>query len=300
VPRALLVTLVAAALFLLSGASAPAGAPSPPEPLARSRHALVFGAPEVRLMAQRVAELMDEAVSRIAPVVATSDVSPVPAAIYSDRQEFVRATNLPRDSRVAGLAVFPAGVIYLDGTELFTSIERVVPHEVAHVLMARALGDALPALPDWAGEGVAEYAAGQRASFVDPTALQAIGRGQSLALAELDGAIEARDSTSGLAYAQSTSLVHFLVSEYGEEVIEDLLRSLRHTRDFEMSLLEVTGLDLDELERQWRRSVSRRWGWRLLFRPELIYLVMAVLLVIGVIRHLLERRRRQELPEEDW
>ena len=79
-----------------------------------------------------------------------------------------------------------------------------------------------------------------------------------------------------------------------------MLRSLRRTRDFEVSLLEVTGLGLDELERQWRRSVSRRWGWRLLLRPALIYVVMLVLFAIGVIRYLRERRRRQELPDEDW
>ncbi|MBN1459716.1 MAG: hypothetical protein JXA57_09260, partial [Armatimonadetes bacterium] len=233
-------------------------------------------------------------------IVGTGDLSRVPAAIYLDRQEFVRATNLPHDSRVAGLAVFPAGVIYLDGTELFTSIERVVPHEVAHVLMARALSEAFPSLPAWVGEGVAEYAAGQRASFVDPAALQAIGRGRSLAVRDLDAAIRAQDSNSGLAYAQSTSLVHFLVSRQGDEVISELLGSLRRTRNFERSLQEVTGLDLNELEREWRRSVSRRWGWRLLFRPTLFYVIMLVLFAIGVIRYLLEKRRRQELEEEDW
>jgi hypothetical protein len=251
-------------------------------------------------MASRVAELIDEAVPRIAPVVRTDDRRPIPAAIYLDRQQFVRATNLPRDSRVAGLAVFPAGAIYLDGTELFTSIERVVPHEVAHVLMARALGDALPSLPAWLGEGVAEYAAGQRASHVDPAALQAIGRGQSLALVDLDAAIAARDSRSGLAYAESASLVHFLVSAHGEVVIGELLQSLRHTRHFETSLRDVTGWSLDGLEQNWRRSVSRRWGWRLLFRPALIYFIMLLLFAIGLIRHLLAKRRRQELPEDDW
>jgi len=298
--RAPVASLLFLVLLSVCCAAAPAAAPPPPEPLVRSQYAVVFGAPDVRMMAQRVAELMDEAVPRIAPIVGTDDLSPVPAVIYLDRQEFVRATNLPHDSRVAGLAVFPAGVIYLDGTELFTSIERVVPHEVAHVLTARALGDAFSSLPRWVGEGVAEYAAGQRASFVDPTALQAIGRGKSVALRDLDAAILAQDSNSGLAYAQSTSLIYFLVSRQGEEVIGELLASLRRTRNFEMSLDEVTGLDSDELQREWRVSVSRRWGWRLLFRPALIYVVMLVLFAIGVIRYLLQKRRRQELAEEDW
>jgi hypothetical protein len=197
--------------------------------------------------------------------------------------------------------VLPEGVIHVDGTGVFSSIERVVPHEVGHVLIGRALGPALPALPLWVNEGTAEYMAGERAAQADPAALRAIGRGKGMGLDELDDAIASRGADAGIAYAQAASLVNFLVDQHGETVIADLLQSLRQTRDFSISLDRVTGLTTAELETSWRESVSRRWRWILLFQSSApIFTLMLLLFLVGVIRFYREKRRRQEMPDDDW
>ncbi len=292
----------------LAVALAPAAAPAAerreterPHLLVTSRHARVTGRLEAYETARAVAALIDEAVPRIAPVVATSDLRPVPAQVYLDRRAFVEATGIPAESRVVGLATFPSEVVHIDATGLLTAIERVVPHEVGHVMMARALGPALPALPVWLNEGIAEYLAGERAAQVDPVWVQALARGSALQLSELDAAINERGQTAGLAYAEAASIVNFLVAQHGEGVIAELLGSLAQTRDVEVALREVTGWGSAELESAWRSSVVRRWRWPLLIRsPVLIYGLMAVLFLIGLARHLRERRRRQEMLAEDW
>ncbi len=292
--------VLTAGLCLDAAGAAPQAQGEGPRVLVESRHSQVAGAPNAEQTARQVAALIDEAVPRIAPIVGTDNLGPVAARIYLDRKAFVEATGIPRRSRVTGLATFPAGVIHIDGTGLLATIERVVPHEVGHIMIARAVGRALPSLPLWTNEGIAEYVAGETSTHVDPVWVRAVGRGAALELAELDGAIAERGEGSGLAYAEAASLVNFLVNRHGEEVIADLLRSLARTHDFEASLQEVTGGSIEELETTWRRSVVRAWRWPLLAQsPILIYGLMALLFVIGLARYLRERRRRQEIYEQD-
>ena len=300
-----------AALYILLGLlGAPALAgehPSEERPriLVRSAYAVVGGMAHAQDVAYEVAAIIDECTPRIAPVVGAADLRPVPAAIYVDRKAFIAATGMPPRSRVVGLATFPAGVIHIDGTGLLASIEKVVPHEVGHVMVARALGPALPALPTWFNEGIAEYVAGETAAQVDPVWVRAVGQGSSLDVAELNAAIDERGEQAGLAYAESASIVNFLVAERGETVIADLMGSLARTRDFETSLQEVTGWRTSELESTWRKAVVRRWRWPLLFQsPVVVYGVMVLLFLIGLVRYLRERRRRRSSFEvegpEGW
>jgi hypothetical protein len=272
-----------------------------PRLLVESQYAKVVGVPKARATARTVATLIDDAVPRIGAIVGTDDLRPVPAAIYLDRSAFVEATGIPARARVVGLATFPAGLIHVDGTGLLATIETVVPHEVGHVLTARALGPALPALPVWMNEGIAEYVAGERAAQVDPVWVRALGRGAALELTELDTAIGERGETAGLAYAEAASIVNFLVAQRGEGVIADLLSSLTQTQDFDATLREVTGWGSTELESTWRDSVVRKWRWPLLAQsPLLIYALMVLLFLVGLARYLRERRRRQETHGEDW
>ncbi len=295
--------LLAAALCLAAVQAAPQAQGEGPRVLVRTRYSAVAGSPNAQETAHKVASLIDEAVPRIAPIVGTDDVGPVAARIYLDRKALVEATGIPPRSRVTGLATFPAAVIHVDGTGLLAAIETVVPHEVGHIMIARAVGRALPSLPLWANEGIAEYVAGERSAQVDPVWVRAVGRGAALELAELDGVIAERGEGSGLAYAEAASLVNFLVNQHGEKVIADLLRSVARTHDFQASLQQVTGWSIEELETTWRRSVVRTWRWPLLAQsPVLIYGLMALLFVIGLARYLRERRRRQEISEDegDW
>lgn len=294
------------ALLPLAGAllSLPAGAAAtrdqPPRLLRLTPHAQVLGPPEAEALAVRVAAAIDEAVPRIAPLVGARDLGPVRAYVYPDRDSFRQAAHLPPRSTIAGLATFPDEIIHIDGTGLLASIEKIVPHEVGHVLVARALGPALPALPRWANEGIAEYVAGERASQVDPLALQAVGRGSALDIAHLDAAFGSGGERTALAYAQSASLVHFLVARRGEPVITNLLRALRQTGSFDSALQQAAGLPLRELESAWRQSLARRWRWPLLFQSGAPVLALMLLLFLaGVIRHFLHRRR-QEMSEQDW
>jgi hypothetical protein len=293
--------LLMSAFIPLTASPAAAGDPSASEVRLVTRYARVSGRARARETVDRVGAAIDDAVPRIAPLVGTDDLRPVSARVYLDRREFREATGIAPRSLVVGLASLPDGQVHVDGTGVLASIERVVPHEVGHVLIGRAVGQALPALPRWLNEGIAEYVAGERAAQVDPVALRAIGRGRALDLSDLDGAIARGGADAGLAYAQAASVVNFLVDRQGETVIAALLQSIRQTADFETSVQQVTGLTTAELEASWRRSVSHRWRWILLFQSSApVFGLMLLLFLVGFIRHYREKRRRQEAPDDGW
>jgi len=293
--------VLAATEYALVAAKASGGETVKLPVLAATEYALVAGAPGSADRARQVADLIDEAVPRIAPIVGTADLRPVPAVIYVDRQEFVAATGIPSRAPIVGLATFPAGVIHVDSGGALASIGKVVPHEVGHVLIGRAVGPAFGALPIWLNEGVAEYVAGERAAQVDPVTLQAVGRGEIIPLAELDAAFGSGGGRGRLAYTEAASIVNFLVSARGEQIIASLLGSLRETRDFEAALEQETGWDVVELEKAWSRSVSRRFRWPLLLGSSALpFTLMLLLFLLALVRFLIERRRRQEMAEQDW
>jgi hypothetical protein len=287
---------------LIAVSACAAQAPPAPGPFVLiSERAAVRAGLAMQGKAPRVAALLDREVPCIAAIVGTDDLRPIPVVIYADHQAMLKAAGLPIRSSIVALATLPAGTIHVDGAERLASIERVLPHEAAHVLIARAVGSALPAVPVWLNEGIAEYAAGTTASQADPVWLRAISKGKSLRLEELDNAIAQHGGNAGLAYAQAASLVNFLVAQRGEGVIADLLRSIATSRDFEESLRQVTGWRPAEMEAAWQTATARRWRWPLLFESQAVWFGLMVLLFLaGLARYLRQRRRRQEAPDEDW
>jgi len=223
--------------------------------LVETDRARVVGPPGATALASTVAGLVDAAVPRIAPAVGADDLSPIRVYIYLDRARFLQATGAPAHATIVGLAVMPAGAIHIDGTGRLASIASVVPHEVAHIMIARATGPALQALPRWVNEGMAEYLSDEPAARVDPAALRAVGRGEAIALSDLDAALARGDRRTELAYVEAASLVHFVVAQKGDQSLRALLGAIRQSGDFDAALKRATGWTPAQLESAWRASL---------------------------------------------
>ena len=59
-----------------------------------------------------------------------------------------------------------------------------------------------------------------------------------------------------MAYAESRSLVAWLIEGYGPAHINALLESFRRNATIDRALIEVYGFDTDGLERRWRAEVG--------------------------------------------
>ena len=72
----------------------------------------------------------------------------------------------------------------------------------------------------------------------------------------LSASFPAKIEEAGLYYAQSHSLVGFLIHEYGKDKMLQLLRVFKEGSSYNSALLEVYGFDMDALDDLWRQSLG--------------------------------------------
>jgi hypothetical protein len=77
-----------------------------------------------------------------------------------------------------------------------------------------------------------------------------------LSVRALGNAMSAQPELAGLGYAQSRSLVQFLIDDYGADKVRLLLDQFKQGRSIDGALEEVYGFDRDGLEVVWRASIG--------------------------------------------
>jgi peptidase MA superfamily protein len=156
-----------------------------------------------------------------------------------------------------GAAVALPGVrtilLRADNEDLYGTLR----HELAHLALHQAVGVRVPL---WFDEGYASWAGGEWERLSGLELNLAVARGAVPDLSTLDGALRGSASTSDAAYALAVSAVTEVARRNPSGSLAPLLERLRAGEDFEASLQATTGLTLAQFDREWRRSLRRRYG----------------------------------------
>ena len=108
------------------------------------------------------------------------------------------------------------------------------------------------------------YAEGNLRSDLRSVLNQAISEDKLISVRSLCGSFPAKTDEASLYYAQSYSLVEFLIREYGKDSILQLLGVFKEGSPYDDALLEVYGFDMEGLDELWRVSLKLRTGGTLL------------------------------------
>ena len=202
---------------------------------------------------------------------------------------------------VAGFAQEESVVIFPSRSPSYpdNSLDDVLRHEVAHVLIWRA-SSGLP-IPRWFNEGLATAA--ERRGFRDQTQLFLhLASGSRLSLHELDLLFQGGQADQTRAYLLSGALVQHLLSEYGEAVGARILELVGKGASFGTAFADVTGQSPAAAEAEfWKRQ--RVWTtWiPILFSQETLWMAITLLALIAIQRlrkRNAERRKRWEEEEK--
>ncbi|MES0278246.1 MAG: peptidase MA family metallohydrolase [Dehalococcoidales bacterium] len=136
--------------------------------------------------------------------------------------------------------------------------KRAIIHELAHMVTHQMTFNPYSAIPTWLNEGLSMYAEGDLDSVYRTALLRAIAGETLISVRGLSSPFSAFTTLSYQSYAQSYSLVSFLISEYGQDSMFQLLGTFKQGASYDDAFLSVYGFNLDDLNDLWRDYVTAR------------------------------------------
>lgn len=133
--------------------------------------------------------------------------------------------------------------------------DSLLPHELGHIILREFIGFTV-AVPLWFEEGVAMYQEKAKRLGADKAVKEAIEKGQFIPLSKLTDMQLYKDADQSLVdlfYAESASIVYFLITQLGEQRFYSLCRELKDNTPFTTALsrVYVRIKDLDALNKMW-------------------------------------------------
>jgi hypothetical protein len=190
-----------------------------------------------------------------------------------------------------GVALPTGRTIALDYSRLPAvgrGLREVFLHEMVHALLFQGSEGAW--LPAWLHEGAAMYFSGEW-KFSDTVSLVLDGRVPDLD--RLQGRFPVPHDRADRAYRTSLLAVNRLRDQFGEGIIAELVRESRHTGDFTLAFVEVTGQELGDFQQDFAAAMNLRFGWLLfLTRWPGLFVLAALIFAIGATRKIVVNRRR--------
>jgi hypothetical protein len=135
---------------------------------------------------------------------------------------------------------------------------NALPHEITHLLVGEAIFGPFGGIPTWLNEGLARYSETDQLSRDDQQALDdGIRANKLISVRSLGSTFPADTGSALLAYAESSSVVRYLIKQFGWPKMRDLLQVFKEGATYDKALQQVYGLDTDGLEAQWKASLGR-------------------------------------------
>ena len=204
-------------------------------------------------------DLLNSAVESLARLGETTGVepqSPIDMYIYAETAD-LRDAVLYEPGWTGGQAFSDQDILIIgispDQIEWGKDTEA---HELTHVLVGRLTFSCLGDVPTWLNEGIAVYGEGDLDPVSGRTLQDAIAGDTLISVRALSGSFSEHPDKAGLSYAQSFSLVNFLIRDFGQGRLLQLFGNLRDGMPIEDALNDVYGFGLDGLEDRWRESIG--------------------------------------------
>jgi len=207
--------------------------------------------------ARELMAVAQETLTRLAEDTGAVLEKPVDIHIYADSRDLQGSLIFPQEW-TGGVAFTRYGIIAIGiPTKQLEWGKRAMAHELAHLVVHQMTFNPYIHLPTWLDEGLAMYAEGPLEPGYVLYLNQAIAEGNLISVRSLSSPFSAHAEESLLSYAQSYSLVEFLVNSYGQSRMLELLLTFKEGSGYDAALEKVYGFDMDGLDDLWRNQLAR-------------------------------------------
>jgi len=176
--------------------------------------------------------------------------------IYTDARDLQGAMIFPREW-TGGVAFTRYGTIAIGiAPNNLAWGKRAIAHELAHLVIHQMTLNPYNDLPTWLDEGLAMYAEGSPDPALATYLNKAVAEDSLISVRSLSSPFSAFAGEASLSYAQSYSLVEFLITSYGRGKSLELLNTFRQGSGYDAALNKVYGFDMDGLDTLWRDYIT--------------------------------------------
>jgi len=203
-------------------------------------------------------ELMDacqQGLDRLTRDLGTYPQKPIKIYVYASAMDLQKAMIFPQEW-TGGVAFteFSIIAIGISPDNIDWGKESLV-HELTHLVVHQTTFSPYGRLPTWLDEGLAMYNQGELSSYFRTRLNSAISEGELISVRSLCSLFSAETDKACLSYAESYSLVEYLLHHYGQQKMLDLLTVLKYGNTYDEALTEIYGFDVDGLDLRWRETL---------------------------------------------
>jgi len=204
-------------------------------------------------------ELMDacqEGLAKLTQDIGTYPEKPINIYIYASTSD-LQGAMIYSQEWTGGVAFveFSTIAINIPPSELDWGKKALV-HELTHLVVHESTFSPYGQLPLWLDEGLATYNEGELDPELRSYLEKAISEDELISVRSLCSPFSAYYDKASLSYAQSYSLVEYLLDDYGQGRMLDLLALFKRGSTYDEALTEVYGFDMDGLDARWRASLT--------------------------------------------
>ncbi len=246
------------------------------------------------------AALLDAAsrgMNQAATLVSSANLAPVDVYVYATAPDLQGALYLGGETWTGGHAnpkLNAVMAVVAPGPTQGIEMETLLPHELAHVLLYRSVGEGYTRLPIWLNEGIASLAE----LYPNPDYALALEtasqQGTLLPMADLCASFPPDAASAFLAYAQSQAFVRYLRDTYGSTALFALTSAYADGLGCNEGAVRTLGVPLAQLETRWRESALGENVAGVFLRSMLPYLALLGLLLGLPLIGVLQRRPKNE------
>ena len=208
--------------------------------------------------AEAILDAIVETIGVMGPMLGADTEEPIRVTMYNGVAEMLVAlppgsATIRRELITEGQAFVNIGTLLVLGSG--NGPRGTAAHEVIHILTHRAGDSSFRSVPQWLDEGLSEYGNIEPGVSYDLFLAYALAHDRLLPITSMNSLPGNPDDVI-IFYGQARSIVRYMVSEYGEDKIGELMASMKGGTNIDDSLQDIYGVTRVELENDWRDTLG--------------------------------------------
>ena len=237
---------------------------------------------------------------RLNTLIGSFRVTPLDIFIVTSEEKFDSFAGSSIPDWGAGVAIPYRDLIVIKSPLILPgdkSLGELVAHEFTHIALARRLKRPQP--PRWLNEGMAMYLSAEWGWADNVSVSWAVVLGATIPLSEIENLNRFEADIARVAYSESYLAFKFFIDTYGESSLNILLDRIAAGAQPDRAFIAATGMNCAGFEREFSAYLHGRYNMlTLIFDSNLLWIMMALIVVIGFILSRLRRKKRLEEFDE--